>query len=492
MKRVIVSVLAGAFALACATPPPTPAKKPATQPAEPAKPAPTAEDWRKAPPAAGPQPEIKLPAFERDRLKNGLTVLVSSNRALPLVSFILVTRGGAATDPDGQAGLTSFGYKLLGEGAGRRDALAFSDAVADLGAGFSTGADADKGTIRISGLVRNTDALLKLLADAALRPRLRKKDFTRVKAQSLATIARNRGSPQGLAMEFTPAMIYGERHPYGHPAGGTETSVKAITLAKTRRHLAKILTPGSSALIAVGDIDLKSATKLAKKYFRRWKGRRRPPPRHPAVEATKREQVIIVHKENSPQTMIILGRPIFGIGSPNEVPLGVTNQIYGGSFTARLNMNLREAKGYTYGAFSWNSLRQGVGAFLASSRIRQDVTAAGLAEFFAEMTSMTERPPDATELSRAKDGLIKSLPGKFETNGAAAGAATALFVYDLPLDRYARRPAEVAAVDGKQVADMANAYLSGDVMKVLLVGDAPVIKDAVEKLGLGEVIVRTP
>lgn len=498
MKRAIFALCLGAgVACASSAPPPADPIETASTTSDEDYPAPAEitqpdEPWRATPPPPGPSPKLKLPVFERGKLGNGLTVLAAELRALPLVSFVLVTSGGSAADPDGQGGLTALSYGLLGEGAGGRSALEFADAVADLGASFGTGADQDKGTISISGLVRNADQMLGLVADAAMRPAKTDKDFDRVKQQTLGSIVHRRGAAEGLAFEFVPAAIYGERHPYGHPSSGTEETVMKLKLKHVRRQLKRLLVPGASALIAVGDINLEEATALAQRHFAKWRGKRGASAKHRAVKAEPRKQIIIVHKDNSPQTMAVIGRPLFGQGDEDDIPLAVTNTMYGGSFSSRLNMNLREAKGYTYGAQSVMSLRHGVGAFLAYAKLRADVTAAGLGEFFSELEGMLSRPPDDTELALAKDGMIKSMPGAFEVTSAAASAATNLFVYDLPLDYYARRLEGVAAVGHDAVKAMATEYLRGDRMQIVLVGDASKITEPVRALGLGEPVVRHP
>lgn len=470
-----------------ATPPPTPASAPtATSTAAAVAPVP----WRSTPPTPGPAAEPVLPVFAREKLPNGLTVIAAQNRALPLVSLMLVVRGGSATDPEGRYGQTALAFELLGEGAGERDALAFSDAVADLGARFSTGADQDQGTIAISGLSRHKDEMLGLLADVALRPRLDKSDFERMQKQTLAQLVRQRGAPEGLAFEFVPEMVFGARHPYGHPANGVEATVAKLDLSQTRRHLAKLLVPSRTALIAVGDIDIQEAVKLAEKHLGRWKGPNTRVAPHAAVPPSAREKIHFVHMEAAPQTMIVFARPAFGRGHADEVPLLVANEVFGGSFTSRLNMNLREAKGYTYGARSSPSMRHGAGSMLAYSKVRADATAASVKEFVGELAGMAARPPSDTELERAKDGLIRSLPGAFETIGASASAAASLFVYDLPLDRYARRAAEVQAIGRDDVARVALEYLDPARMQILLVGDTQRWLADVEGLGLGPVVVR--
>ena len=448
--------------------------------------------WRKAVPQPGPEPQPQLPVFQRGKLKNGMTIMVAEDRALPLLSMRVVIRGGSSADPQDAPGLSSFAYGLLDEGAGDRDVLAFSDALADFGLSFSSGANQDSGWVSVSGLSRNRETMMGLMADSILKPQLNKADFERVQKQTIAGLMQRRGSPSGLAFEYVPGLLYGKDHPYGHPATGTVESVEKFTLSRVRRHLPKILTPWRACLIVSGDINLEEATKMAEKFLGKWKGTRRPSPKPRALEATTRSKITLIHKANSPQTMVILFRPIFGQGDPADAPLTVTNQIYGGSFASRLNLFLREEKGYTYGARSTLSTRRNVGAYLAYAKIKQDKTALGLQAFFDEMSGMKEKPPSSEEINRAKNGLIRSLTGQFESINAAAGAAVSLFIYGLPLDYYAQLPATYAGVQESAVKKAIEDYLIGEVFNVVLVGDAEKIQAEVKKLKLGDVKLITP
>lgn len=448
--------------------------------------------WRKQVPKPGPEPQPQLPSFKRARLKNGLTIMVAEDHALPLLSMRVVIRGGSRSDPQDAAGLTAFSFSLLDEGAGDRDALAFSDAVADLGARFSAGADQDSGWISTGGLSRNRDAMMELLADAILRPHLEQADFDRTQNLAVASLMRRRGSPSGLAFEYLPGLLYGEKHSYGHPSSGTVESVGQFTLSQVRRHLPKVLTPWRACLIASGDISLDEANALAEKFLGKWKGTRRPAPKPPTLKAKPRSKITLIHKANSPQTMVILFRPIFGQGHDEQTALVVANQIYGGSFASRLNLFLREAKGYTYGARSTLSLRENVGAYFAYAKIKQDVTAPGLQAFFDEMAGMQKKPPTREEIQRAKDGLIRSLTGQFESTSAAASAAVNIFTYHLPLDRYAQLPGKYAALKDDAITQAVTDYMQGDVFDVILVGDAEKIQDAVKQLNLGPIKLITP
>jgi predicted Zn-dependent peptidase len=447
--------------------------------------------WRQSVPEGGPPPTPVLPKFQVATLKNGMTVIVPDQKSmLPLVSFGVITKGGAATDPAGHAGVAALTYSMLGEGAGKRDALAFSDAVADVGAQFGSAADRDRGTVFIGGLKRNGDAMLSLLADSVIRPRLLEKDFDRRKKQMVAALERNRGSPQGLAFEALPALIYGPEHAYGHPPNGTVESIAKLTLADVKKAKARMLGPRVSALVAAGDITLEEATKLAEKYFGAWSDKTPPAPTIAGLEAKPRDSVVLIQKDNAPQTMVVIGRPIFGRGHPDEAAMTVLNEIYGGAFTSRLNMNLREDKGYTYGAQSQATFRLGAGVFAAFSAIRQDATAQGLLEFFNELDGLKKKPPDDAEVGLAKAGIIRSLTGSFERTAAIATAADVIFVYGLGPDYYTKLGDKYAAVTTDAVRDAAAKYLVPELMQVLLVGDSAKIKESVVKDNLGPVVVR--
>jgi zinc protease len=379
---------------------------------------------------------------------------------------------------------------MLEEGAGKRDALQFSDAVADLGADFGSASDRDRGSAGIGGLKRNADEMVALLADAILRPRMQEKDFMRRKEQQLGALKRNRGSPQGLAFEVLPELIYGGAHPYGHPPTGTLETVAKISLDDVKKAKDRMLAPDRSAFIAAGEITLEEAVKLAEKHFGKWKQEAPPVPEISALDAKKRSEVVMIDKAPAPQTMLAVARPIFGRGHPDEAAMTVANEVLGGNFSSRLNMNLREQKGYTYGAYSQAAFRLGVGVFLAFAAVRQDVTAESVAEVTRELEGMRTKPPTEDEIALAKAGIILGLPGQFERASAMAAAASLLFVYGLPLDYYATLPAKYEAVVPEDVRRVAAQHLDPATMQILLVGDAKTVAPKIESLGLGKVVVR--
>ncbi len=455
-------------------------------------PVPVGEAWRAERPVAGEPRAPVLPSFEKAVLPNGLTVLVAEQRGLPLVSYRLVIKGGSSQDPEGQAGLTDLTFAMLQEGADDLDALAFSDRIADLGAYFGVGADRDEGSAGISGLARHRETMMSLLASAVLRPRMTEADFDRLKNKTLAGLVRRRGSPRGLASEFFPKLIYGAQHPYGRPISGVPETVQALTLEDVKAQYGRLVAPRHAALIAVGDVDLASTQALAKSLFGDWNSAGEDLKPVPAVKARRRRSVMIVDKPKTPQTFVMFGRPLFGRGDANEIRLRLANLVFGGSFASRLNMNLREDKGYTYGANSAVSLRTGAGAFVGYSEVRSDVTVEALREMFRELKGLRERPASAEEVRDAKLSRVRSVTGQFQTIGASASAASAIFVYDLPLDYFSELPNRYEAATLEEVRAAATGYLKPQLMHILLVGDAQAMRRKLQAARFGRIRTVEP
>ncbi|MGF1511771.1 MAG: M16 family metallopeptidase [Myxococcota bacterium] len=452
--------------------------------------APADEAWRAERPAVPPAEPPVLPEFQRSVLPNGLHVYSVELTNLPLVSFSLVTRGGAAADPQGKAGLTSLLYEVMQEGAGPYDALAFSDRVADFGASLGGGADRDSASLAVSGLARHAADLLNLLTLAAREPRLDEEGFQRRKEERIASLTRQLGSPQGIAFSEFAELLYGAQHPYGHPPSGTLETVSTLTLADVKAQHAKLMAPDASALVVAGALSHAEALALAEEKLGAWEGKGPSNP-IPFVEASPREQIVLIDKPG-PQTMVVLGRPLPAKGHPDEFAIRLLNEVYGGTFSSRVNLNLREEKGYTYGAGSQVSFRRGVGGFVAYGAIRTDVTGAALVEFFGELKGLAERPATDDEIQRAKDGIVRSLTGRFETGGSVASAASALFLYDLKLDYFRDLGPRYEATPADAVRAAQSPYFESDAMKVLLVGDAAVIRPQLELAGFTSIHVRTP
>ncbi|MBI3181893.1 MAG: insulinase family protein [Myxococcales bacterium] len=470
-------------------------RKTAPVAAEPPKPAPAEkavdpEAWRASPPKPGEAPALVTPAFKQVVLENGLTVIVSERHELPLVAAVVAVVAGSAADPKGKAGLAELTYGLLLEGAGGRDALALDAAFADLGTQPWVRVSPDGATVGATVLKRNADAGLSLLADVVLRPRFEPKSFERRKKQHLADLASKVGSPHFLASDAFTATAFGADHPYGHVTSGTPPTISPLSLPDARRFWSERVGPKASALVLAGDLSFEEAGALARKWFGGWKGAAQPAASPPEPKVEKRRRVVYVPKQGLNQTVIVMGRPALAAGHPDELALDLASTVFGGFFGSRLNMNLREAKGYSYGARAYVDARRGVGPLVASSAVRADVTGPAISEFLNELSAIKSRPITAEELEAARTGRIRSIPGSFETAEGLAGAGAGLFLEAQPLDRYERIIAGYRAADLGSVQRAAEAYLDPDKLGVVLVGDPEVISSQVPKLELGPLEAR--
>jgi zinc protease len=373
---------------------------------------------------------------------------------------------------------------MLDEGTSTRNALAIADELARLGASLGTGSSMDSMTVSARSLAANFPATLDLLADVTLRPAFPADEIDRQRAQRLGQLVQQRDNPAALVGTIAMQAVYGTRHPYGFAEIGTEASVKAITRADMQAFWKERFVPNNAALVVAGDITMAELRALADKAFGAWE---RGSPTRATIGAptTTSARVVIVDKPGSPQTQL----RVVGIGaersSPDFRPLQVMNMALGGLFSSRINMNLREAHGYTYGASSQFTFRRTPGPFQVAAGVRTDVTGPAVAEVFKEVLSMAQKPMTADELQRAKDSMANSLPGAFESSANAVNNFSNVFVYDLGLDYYSRYAAQVNAVTGEQTAAVARKYLATENMVVIAVGDRSKIEVPLRELGLG-------
>ena len=450
------------------------------------------EKWRAQAPPPGKPPELVIPEFKKATLANGLTVLVSEKHDLPIVSMAVAFSAGSAEDPKGKAGLADLTHKTLLEGAGKRDAIALDQAFADLGGAPFVLTRPDGALMGTRVLRRNAGPALALLADVALRPTLKPADFERRKQEHLRTLAQQTGTPGYLLQWAFTAAAYGPDHPYGSLTAGTPESVSGLTAADARTFWATYSGPRAAALVVTGDVTLAEAKAWAEQYFGKWNGKGTRPPMPPQVKPGGKRQLVFVPKPGLVQTIIAMGRPAIESGHPDEAPLELASTVFGGFFGSRLNMNLREAKGYSYGAGAFVDARRGEGPLMASSSVRADVTAASVREFLNELAGLKSKPITHEELEAAREGLIRSLPGTFATVEDLSRAAAGLFWEDKELDYYQKLAQQLESATAEQVQTVAEKYFEPSSLNVILVGDPDQVVKQVESLGIGELVVRDP
>jgi zinc protease len=448
------------------------------------------EPWRDKAPQAGALSQFSLPVPASFKLPNGLTVLLVEQHKFPVLSAQVVVGSGSDANPIKEPGLAAFTAAMLAEGTEHRSAVQIADDAAQIGASsVQANARADYSVASILTLKQNADAAFDLLSDVVLHPKFDPAEIDRVRKRRETAIVQIQDNPVQLALGVFNKIIYGPDHPYGYREIGTEESVKAITRDDMMKFWKDVYGPGNSALVLTGDITQEQAKALAEKYFGDWSGQgsKRGAP---AVDVKTQRSIYIVDKPNSPQTFVLVGNLGVPRSTPDYVPLEVMNNALGGLFSSRINMNLREEHGYTYGGFSVFLYRKAPGIFVAGGGIRTDVTAPAVQEIYKELDRIHTAPLTADELKLAKGAFALSLSANFETNSQTAATVGNLFTYDLPLDYYKSLPAQIDAVTDADVQRVANKYINSDTAIVVAAGDRAKIEPELKKLSLGTIEVR--
>ncbi|HWE83457.1 MAG TPA: pitrilysin family protein [Terracidiphilus sp.] len=448
-----------------------------------------AQEWRKNKPAPGPAPVFHLPAPTEFSLDNGMKVLLVEEHSLPLLTAQLVSRAGSVNNRSATSGLASLVSEVMGDGTESRSLEKLAEDQESIGTHINTVAGMDSSGVSMDVLTAHAGEGMGLLADVALHPAFRSEDLERRRAQRLVRISQETDNVFQMALRVGPKLLFGDQ-PYGLSGNGTTESVKAITANDISAFYKHHYGPNESVLVLAGDVNRAEAEKLAKEYFGSWANQADPVPQIPEAPAAPSTHVVIVDKPGAPQTALFAVGNGVPESSPDSELLDVLDYTLGASFGSRINMNLREAHGYTYGAFSrFNQYRDG-GYFYAGALVRTDVTAPAAKEMMSEIRNFPGHPSTPEELAAAKEASIRSLPGQFETNAAIARAVQNLYLYDRPLDYYANLPAKYQAISQDDVARAAKQYLHPDQLIILTAGDRTKIESALKDAGLGPVEVR--
>ena len=446
-------------------------------------------DWDTRP-ALKPAPAFAPPTVERHALSNGLPVLFVAKPGVPVAQINLLVRTGSVDDGP-RDGLARVATDMMDEGAGDLDALALADAVEFLGVRLGVGADRHHLQASLWTPLSKLDASLPLLADVALRPTFPEGDLERVRTSTLTSLGQRADQPRALASVALARALYGADHPYGRTGEGSPEAVRALTRDNLVDFHDRAMRPSNAALVVVGALTWDEAEARLEAAFGAGAWPSRPAPDRAAVrqpEAVGARRVVLVDKPGAAQTVVQVTR----IGAARDTDdfhaLGVLNTILGGSFTSRLNQNLRERNGYAYGAGSAFDFRPVAGPFVASADVQTDVTGAAVAEFFNELAAIRQ-PVPAAELAKARDYRALSYPAPFATVGGTAARVGELWLDGLPDDTFARYGADTRAVSEADLARVAQAYVTPEAVVVVLVGDRAAIEAEVRQLDLGPVEV---
>lgn len=475
-------------------PPPTVAKPEA--PKAPAQPeTPDAPFRANAPPKSDGLRPFVAPKVTELSLKNGIKVLFVPH-PVPTVSVAVVIKAGQGDVPDAKPGALSFLGAMLEQGTKTRSALKLSDDFEAIGAHHDASFGWDSGQVAMDVLAEHLDAGLELLADVVQNPTFPKEEVERLRARRIAGLQSDKNSPTSMMLNAQAAALFGRAHPYGHSLTGEIADVNAITPAELARLHKALFVPSLTTLVVSGGVGESALMPALERTFGTLKGATKtrgtvpPPAAVNAKKSTKDEpRLVVVDKARAAQSQICVTQVGVPASTADRDAITVMNAILGGMFSSRINLNLREKHAYTYGARSYFSMRRGAGPFAASAAVVTEKTAPALHELFVELEAMRSSEVTDAELQGAKEGIVQTLPARFETARDIVGAIADLVVYDWPADEYATRAeriSKVTAADVKRVAQK----LVPRTMKVVVVGDKSRLEPDLDALHLGPMELR--
>jgi predicted Zn-dependent peptidase len=402
----------------------------------------------------------------------------------------MVVKSGSASDSTDRAGLASLTADLLDEGTKTRNALEIADALSAIGAQMNTSADWDSSVTGLLTLTRHLDKALEIYSDVLTNPAFQQEEITRLRSRRLTYVKQQRDNANFVANVVYSSILYGRNHPYGHPAQGDETSLAAISQSDVRQFYQTHYRPNNATLVVVGDVTPATLIPKLERAFSSWKAGEVPKTNIPDVQAKTIPGLYIVDRPGSAQSVISLGQIGAARSTPDYFPLLVLNTMLGGQFVSRVNLNLREDKGYTYGARTSFDYRRSAGPFTATAGVFTNVTKESVAEFMKELRGIRgEIPVTQKELEYAKQAIIRGFPRGFETPNQIANRLGDVVLYGLPDDYFNHFIERVKAVSLEDVNRVANRYLDPSRMAIVVVGDRKVIEPGLRSLeGIGSTI----
>ena len=439
-------------------------------------------------PSLGPDPSFQFPEIRRHQSDNGMRLWTVEHREVPLVSVLVLLPLGSASDPPERPGLAAITGDLLDEGCGSLNALDLHDALARIGAQLETEVGSDGTLLQLTMLARHASRGLELLADMVLQPRLEQRDFDRVRDLRLNRLVQLRDTPSALADRVYAELLY-KGHPYGHLPIGTEGSLRGMTLREVGAFHARGYRPSAATIVAVGDASHDQLAGLVRKAFAQWKT---ADPDTAAVDLAQRTplpapRLVVVNRPAAAQSELRIGHIGPARTTPDYHALLVMNMVLGGQFVSRINMNLRENKGYTYGARTSFDFRCAPGPFTLQASVQSDATTDAVREAIGEIRAIRgERPVTRQELELGRAALTRGSPRNFETADQVGRAAVQLALYGLPDDYFTTFVPTVLELTETDVTRAAAEHLDPSRLVTVIVGDREKIGPSLHKLELGE------
>ncbi len=443
---------------------------------------------RTAVPPPGPTPVLNVPTWMKTQLANGSTLIVSERHGLPLVSFQITFLGGSNQfEPEGKRGVASMTASMLSEGTATKTGDQLSDALQLLGTGISSGVGGEEGSLGFVSTTKNFEATLAILADEMLNSTFPADALDRLRGRTLVNLTQAKDQPVVVGAQVFNKILYGNAHPYGQRT--TETSVKGITRDDVVAFAKAYYQPGRAIVTVVGDITPMKARAAVEKGLAAWaKAGDKPSFDYPKLPELQPAKIYLVDKPGAAQSIFNIGLPGPPRNTPDYFALQVLNTILGGQFQSRLNANLREQKGYSYGVNSNFGYGKGPGPFRAGGSIVSAKTDAALVEFMKELKGIVgERPITDEELKTAKDSLIQGLPQRFASVSAISNAINSLVVQGLPDDFYQQYGKNVSAVTKEDVLRVAKQYIDLNHLAIVIVGDRSEVEAGLKATGIAPI-----
>lgn len=441
-------------------------------------------------PESGPSPELTSLSWDKRSLFNGLKVLVAEQHELPLVQFNLQVKGGWTADPQGKPGVSSLASDLQDEGTENMTALEISQTLKAIGSNLSTGSSFDGCTVSLNCLKKQLGKSLDIFADIITNPSFPQEELDRKKKEYLASILQEKAQPFTTSIKCFMKTLYGTASPYSqsYTGTGTEESIQSITRDDLQTYFKTYFHPNNATLIVVGDITADEIIPLLEKELKNWQQKEIPEIKITAGKELKGSHIYLIDKPGAAQSVIIAGHYGLMRNSDDYFKVNVMNTILGGKFTSRLNMNLREDKGYTYGAGSFFWYFRGLGPFMAYAQVHSQVTSESLSEFVKEFNGITgDIPVTNEELEDTKQYITLRYPREFETIGQISGKLGSLVTYNLPDNYFSTFVSSINAVTAEDVMSVAKKYMMPDNMIYVIMGDLKTIEPGIKALNLGDI-----
>jgi zinc protease len=441
-------------------------------------------------PTPGSPPEVKFPTLQRAKLSNGLNVILAERHSIPVVNFSLQVNAGYAADQFATPGTARLAMAMLDEGTAKRTSLQISEELDLLGASIGTGSSLDSSSVQLSALTATLDPSLDIYADVILNPVFPEADFKRLQKQLLAGIQQEKTEPVSMALRVFPKILYGAGHAYGNPftGSGTEASVSKLTRADAQKFHQTWFKANNATLIIVGDTTLKEMTPKLEKLFAGWKPGEVPAKNIGKVEHQKKPSIYLIDRPDSLQSVIFAGNVAPPKANPEEIAIETMNNVLGGTFTSRVNLNLREDKHWSYGAFTFIPGARGQRPFIAYAPVQTDKTKESMLEMDKELKGILGKVPiTEDELTKSQQNQTLQLPGTWETSSAVEGSIGEIVRFGLPDDYFVTYPDKVRALSVNDLSKAASQVVHTESLVWVVVGDRSKIEPGIRELGWGAV-----